>query len=120
MPKILGGAGIGREHFENRAGGERLQRTPRLQHRQWAQQSGGIEGRIHRQIASLRHLSAPYGKRTLSNCNKLPNMQQTARAEDPQNGNFAVFAGLELSPAKGCPSRALGKEKITFKPLRLL
>src|SRR6516162_1781941 len=44
MLEILGGAGVGREDFKHRTRGERLQRPSRLQHRQRAEQPGGIEG----------------------------------------------------------------------------
>src|ERR1700722_408050 len=43
MLEILCCAGIGREDFEHGAGGERLQRPPRLQDWQRAQKSGGVE-----------------------------------------------------------------------------
>src|ERR1700730_12691696 len=39
---ILGRAGVGREDLKQRTRGERLQRPPRLQHRQRAEQPGGV------------------------------------------------------------------------------
>src|SRR5262249_42950301 len=83
MLKILGGTRVGREHFENRAGGKWLECPPRFQHRQRAQQPCGIEGRVHCQIAKLRHLSALCWKRgsaRKNNCNKLPDRQQRVTA----------------------------------------
>jgi hypothetical protein len=55
MLEILGGAGVGREDFEHRTGGKRLQRPSRLQHRQRAEQPGGIEGGVHTAVMSLCH-----------------------------------------------------------------
>src|ERR1051326_3214163 len=45
MLEILGGAGIGRQNFEDAAGRQGLQRAPPLQHRQRAQQPCRIERR---------------------------------------------------------------------------
>jgi len=59
MLEIFGRAGIGREDFEHRTRGKRLQRPPRLQHRQWAEQPGGVEGGVHRNVTGLRHFRAP-------------------------------------------------------------
>ena len=55
VPEILCGAGVSRENFEHRARGERLQRPPRLQHRQGAEQAGGIEGCIDSKVIRLAH-----------------------------------------------------------------
>src|SRR5215831_15629003 len=55
MLEILRGARIGRENFEHRARGKRLQRPPRLQHRQGAQQTGGIENGMASDVISLGH-----------------------------------------------------------------
>jgi hypothetical protein len=60
----------------------------------------------------LRHLPAPFPKSTQNNCNKPPDMQQTARADGPQNGRFAVFAWFRLPPGEMAkPSRARGKKR---------
>src|ERR1700732_5447903 len=50
MLEIFGRAGIGREDFAHRTRGKRLQRPPRLQHRQRTEQPGSIEGGGSRRI----------------------------------------------------------------------
>lgn len=48
MREILDRTRVGRQHFEHRTGGKRLQRAARLQHRQRAQQPGRVEGGVGR------------------------------------------------------------------------
>ena len=62
MLEILGGAWVGREDFEDRTGGERLERPSRLQHRQRAKQPRGIESGVNGDIPSLRHFSGTFGQ----------------------------------------------------------